>query len=98
MKYLFGIFLYLVMISAIATAQQSVESKPARQTPPPAIKPTAEVLMKAQAAADKAQSSREESSIEALKKLIRREIAKSVSMPVVISVTETGNSEASNKE
>lgn len=87
MKYLFGIFLCLVMVSA-ATAQQNGQSKPLRQVPAPAIKPTAEALMKAQMVADQSQSNREEISVEELRKMIEREFAKSASTPIVTSIQE----------
>lgn len=73
MKYLFGICACLF----IATWQQEATPKPA-----PSIQPTAEVLMKAQAATDKALARRDEASTEELKKMVEREIAKSAALPI----------------
>lgn len=83
MKYVLGIYACLVIAVVCATAQQE---PPSKQTP--SIQPTAEALMKAQAAADKAQAKREEPFAEELKKLVDREIAKSAALPVMTTVQE----------
>jgi len=77
MKYLLGVYICLIIAVAVVAAQQDIQP---RQTP--SIQPTAEALMKAQAAADKAQAKREEPSTEELKKLVEREIARSAALPV----------------
>lgn len=77
MKYVLGVCACLVIAVACVAAQQE---PPPKQTP--SIQPTAEALLKAQAAAEKAQAKREEPSTEALKKLVEREIAKSAGLPV----------------
>ncbi|MEK7830854.1 MAG: hypothetical protein AAB401_07200 [Acidobacteriota bacterium] len=79
MKHLLGICACLF----IATWQQEAPPKPA-----PSIQPTAEALMKAQTAADKALAKRDEDSTEELKKLVEREIAKSAALPVTTTVQE----------
>lgn len=83
MKYALGIYCCLVIVAVCAAAQQE---PPPKQTP--SIQPTAEALMKAQAAADKANAKREEPSTEELKKLVEREIAKSAALPVTTTVQE----------
>jgi hypothetical protein len=83
MKYLLGIFTCLVIAVAVVTAQQETPPKPT-----PSIQPTAEALMKAQAAADKAKTRRDEPLAEELKKLVQREIAKSAALPVTTTVQE----------
>lgn len=78
MKYLIGIYTCLVLAFA---AQQEIPPKPS-------IQPTAEALMKAQAANEKAQSKRDDVTAEELKKMVEREIAKSASLPVTTTVQE----------
>lgn len=73
MKYILGVCACLF----IATWQQEAPPKSA-----PSIQPTAEALMKAQAAADKALAKRDEASTEELKKMVEREIAKSAALPI----------------
>ncbi len=84
MKYLFGICACLVSAVAAVAAQQ--DAPPPKPTP--SIQPTAEALMKAQAAADKALVKPDESSVEELKKLVEREIAKSAALPVTTTIQE----------
>ncbi len=83
MKYVLGIYACLVIAVVCATAQQE---PPPKQTP--SIQPTAEALMKAQAAVDKAHTKRDEPFAEELKKLVDREIAKSAALPVMTTVQE----------
>lgn len=83
MKYLLGIYACLVLAVAVAAAQQEAPPKPT-----PSIQPTAEALMKAQAATDKALAKRDEASTEELKKMVEREIAKSAALPVTTTVQE----------
>ena len=83
MKYLCGICLWLTIAVPAFVAKQDPQPK---QTP--SIQPTAEALMRAQAAADKAQTKHEQSSTEELKKLVEREIAKSAARPVTTTVQE----------
>lgn len=78
MKSLIGI--YTCLILAFAAQQEA--------PPKPSIQPTAETLMKAQAANEKAQAKRDEAATEELKKLVEREIAKSAALPVTTSVQE----------
>lgn len=86
MKYLLGIFACLVIVVTVVAAQQEAPPKTT-----PSIQPTAEALLKAQAAADKAQTKHEEASTEELKKLVEREIAKSAALPVTTTVQQTIN-------
>lgn len=83
MKYVFGVYACLVIVVVCVAAQQE---PPPKQTP--SIQPTAEALLKAQAAAEKAQTKREEPSTEALKKMVEREIAKSAGLPLATTVQE----------
>ncbi|MBP6824009.1 MAG: hypothetical protein KA368_20850 [Acidobacteria bacterium] len=84
MKHLFGICACLVIaVGAVAAQQDAPPPKPT-----PSIQPTAEALMKAQAAADKALAKPDESFVEELKKLVEREIAKSAALPVTTTVQE----------
>ena len=92
MKYLFGISFFLIIAVPVFATQQDPQPK---QTP--SIQPTAEALMKAQAAADKAQAKHEQSSTEELKKLVEREIAKSAALPVTTTVQEPINPRISPK-
>lgn len=85
MKDTLRIVLCIAALCTFAAAQQNRELK----NQPPAIQPTAESLMKALAAADKAQGHKDEQSVEELKKTIEREIARSVSQPVAIPMEET---------
>lgn len=79
MKSLIGI--YTCLILAFAAQQEA--------PPKPSIQPTAETLMKAQAANEKAQAKRDEAATEELKKLVEREIAKSAALPMTTSVQES---------
>lgn len=86
MQYRLRIILCLLAAFAIATfatsaAQQSGESKSASQTQPLTIQPTAEVLRKAQTAADKVQNKQDSLSAEELKKMIDREVSKAATLP-----------------
>lgn len=102
MKYLLGIYTCLIIAVAVVAAQQETPTKPT-----PSIQTTAEALMKAQAAADKAQTRRDEPSTEELKKLVEREIAKSAALPVTttmqapiaqsIQTTQTSQADPANQ-
>jgi hypothetical protein len=74
MKNLFRVFSCLIIAAATAMGQQGSQSKPK----PSALQQTGDVLVKALLAADSAQSKKESSSAEALKKTIDQEIAKTV--------------------
>jgi hypothetical protein len=74
-KHLVGMFLCLI---GIVAAQQGGESKPPA---PPGVQPAANVLVRAMLAADKARNKQEAPSTEDLKRVIDREIAKSVALP-----------------
>lgn len=86
MNYVFGIFACLALTVASVVAQQGTQPKQK-----PSIQPTAEALLKAQTAADRAQTKSDEPFADEMKKLVEREIAKSAALPVTTTVQEPVN-------
>jgi len=85
MKNLLIAFLYLAVTVTSAMAQEREEPKASSQSAPFSGQPSSEALVKALLAADAVQGKQASFSVEGLKKLVEREIAKSAALPLLVS-------------